>query len=307
MTSCANNDPASLFGGLKVSRTSVTIKLLQHIDETMYLGSSFRGLIGWQLLDLSCPFPARERPLCKRCIINEQCPCFILMEDKSPLPGLTDSPRPYILYPRRIDSDLPIYTLELTLVGESARFYPILLKAIEKGQRTGIARQRISYQIMVKEGVGDKPELKTSTLSELIDIPQGDEILVRLLTPLRLRKKGCYIITTDWQFLLETAARRIEALNVLYGGGEPLGKDRWISLSTMFMGVPSPEKEDIRWLDYSRRSNRQRREVPMGGVVGQAFFRNTPQWLKAWLCAASLLHVGKGAAMGLGRVELSSL
>jgi CRISPR/Cas system endoribonuclease Cas6 (RAMP superfamily) len=43
----------------------------------------------------------------------------------------------------------------------------------------------------------------------------------------------------------------------------------------------------------------------MGGLVGEIVIQDLDPWLYSWLRAAELLHVGKGAAMGLGRIEIS--
>jgi hypothetical protein len=296
-------DPGSLFGDLLISRASFLVKLSEDLGEDSYLGSAFRGLMGWQIQAIACPFPARQRPMCKKCIVRQQCPSYILMEDKSPLPGLSDSPRPYILYPKGIDPKTRLYRLELTLVGDSSRFFPLLVKCMEKGRRIGLGSRRVSYEIQGEFSNHD--ELKTARLSELLSVPQAEDIFVFLSTPLRLRKKGIYLAESDWRFFLETAARRFEALSVLYGNGKPLGNERWMALSALFANAPLPQEENLKWLDYSRRSNHQRREVPMGGLVGKAFFRNTPEWVRSWFAAASLLHVGKGAAMGLGKIEIA--
>ncbi len=68
-------------------------------------------------------------------------------------------------------------------------------------------------------------------------------------------------------------------------------------------GKKSGIYKDLRWDDYARFSNRQKKKVPMGGLVGQCSFVSDLPYLEKWLKCAELVHVGKGAAMGLGRIE----
>jgi CRISPR/Cas system endoribonuclease Cas6 (RAMP superfamily) len=57
-------------------------------------------------------------------------------------------------------------------------------------------------------------------------------------------------------------------------------------------------------MDYSRYSSRQHKKVPMGGLTGTAVLGASETWCLPWLQAASLIHVGKGASMGLGKVTM---
>ena len=296
-------DPINLFGSLPVARAGFLIKVLEDIEDETYLGSTFRGMLGWQLQNLSCPY--QKRPPCNRCIIKEHCPAFILIEGKSPIPGLSDSPRGYILYPFKIPAGKASYQLSLTLLGDLARFYPLIRKALANGQKAGIGRQRARYTT-VEGKAGRSDTCDISRLEEILEattFTPGD-IAVHLITPLRLRKKGKYLDELDWPFLLESTARRLEALSVLYAGGKALGKETWQALASLFSTAPAPLSLEISWKEYERYSNRQRRKVPMGGLVGKAHFDHPPEWFAKWLYAASLLHVGKGAAMGLGRIEI---
>ncbi len=54
------------------------------------------------------------------------------------------------------------------------------------------------------------------------------------LTPVRLRKGGKYMGEMDWEFYFASLVRRLEALWVILGEGEPLGKERWLAMTEGF-------------------------------------------------------------------------
>jgi len=295
--------PDSLFGNISVSRAQLHIRLASKGLEDSYLGSALRGLIGWQLRRLVCLRNGKVR--CKQCIARNQCPSYIIMEGKTPLPGLREAPRGYVLYPRRLGQGCASYIITLTLIGETMRFYPLVVRALVNGQRAGIGRKRITYELKgIGRGGGCPPE--TFLLAESVNNRplRSGTIKVKFITPLRLRKSGRYIGEFDAKFLLESTARRLEALSLLYAGGKRLGRDMWLALSDLFSKAPEPAALGTTWKEYSRYSNRQHRKVPMGGVVGWACYENPPEWFIRWLRAASVIHVGKGTAMGLGRIEM---
>jgi hypothetical protein len=60
------------------------------------------------------------------------------------------------------------------------------------------------------------------------------------------------------------------------------------------------------WFDWFRYSSRQKKKVPMGGIVGTATLEGASLdllWPVIWL--GQWLHAGKGAAMGLGKYQLN--
>jgi len=61
---------------------------------------------------------------------------------------------------------------------------------------------------------------------------------------------------------------------------------------------------DLRWHDWERWSNRQRRPMRLGGHVGRLRLQGELGPFVQLLATAELLHVGKGATFGLGRVEV---
>lgn len=109
----------------------------------------------------------------------------------------------------------------------------------------------------------------------------------------------------DWPFFFASLARRLEGLNCLFNNGNLLGRQVWKELTDEFNNI-NIKKEELSWQDLRRYSNRQGRKVPLGGLTGRVVIKNSSDDHFQWWLAASLVHVGKGAVMGLGKIRLIS-
>jgi hypothetical protein len=63
---------------------------------------------------------------------------------------------------------------------------------------------------------------------------------------------------------------------------------------------------DLRWQDWQRYSNRQGRAMEMGGFVGTVEIAGDLAPFLPLLRSAEVLHVGKGATFGLGRIAVEA-
>lgn len=321
--------PAQLFPSLEILRFEFQMAVPSGFSSSFYLGSTWRGILGWELKKLLCPFPPSTK--CPGCDIRRSCPYYVLFEKKTNLQGITDAPRGYILYAPDLSRNKQL-SLEVTLVGYCARFIAPVLHAMAKIQNRGLGKERITFQI--ESVVEDTPEgnnllnLEKDILSQIngpfslekwlsgpTDVQNSYSLSLK--TPLRLRKRGKYLDDLDLPFMFMSIARRLEALNCVFSGGQMLGKKTWLELESMFRFLDKPFSENelssdsfhsfeknISWDDFSRFSNRQKRKVPMGGLVGECSFNTNLAGIGQWLRCAELVHVGKGTAMGLGRVEM---
>lgn len=314
MTSIDPNDlsPASLFGSLPIARYRMAIHLSKPIPG--HMGSAWRGLIGWSLQRLICPFA--RKPECKPCIVRKHCPYFRLFEDQSPVSGILEMPRGYILSPTDSGQSCT-HDLEITLIGDCIRSFPAVAQALHAGKSTGLGPSRIPYQVAGMSEVSPDGTVTRLSVAAGDGIGMGaaaslsdwlaaspaitGNMDVSFLTPFRLKKQGKYLGQMDWSHYFATLVRRLESLNCLFFDGASIGKKRYQKLIQQFSEV-SAIRQDLSWLDYNRYSNRQHKKVPMGGLVGTARLSQAHAWVAPWLQAAELVHVGKGASMGLGKI-----
>ncbi|MCP4352568.1 MAG: CRISPR system precrRNA processing endoribonuclease RAMP protein Cas6 [Desulfobacterales bacterium] len=313
MTKFSHLSPITLFGNLPLLKLRFLIQVPRYAELPKYTGSAWRGIIGRELQRLVCPFDTR--PVCKTCTVKEHCPYFLLIEKQTELSGLSEAPRGYVFYPP-IPKDNSIRELYVTLTGSYSKFLPVVAKALLKGRSSGIGRERYPYEVVsCEEALPDGSFNEISLEANMAEGPYPlrewltglpeppEELSVRLITPVRLRRHGKYLDIMDWPFYFSTLARRLEALNKLFHEGELFGKDLWLSLQEHF-GASEKIKSYLRWWDLARYSGRQKRKVPLGGLVGKAVVKNPCSLDMEWWKTAELLHVGKGAAMGLGKIEI---
>ncbi len=309
--------PSALFGDLPTVRIRCTARLGADARLPRYTGSSWRGLIGHQLQSLVCPFPRKKG--CGACAIAKTCPYSLLFEEESTSEAVSEAPRGYVFYPEPSEENSQEQILHITLFGSCHKFLPALVAALFEGQRKGLGVGRWPYVLTsVEEILPDRiarplkaaPDRPTEVMGphplrkwlETTSPPDGS-LRIQIKSPLRLRKKGKYQGKMDWTFFFESLARRLESLNCLYHEGQPLGKELWLDLKKR-LRCDGHIQENLKWWDFQRYSSRQKRKVPMGGLVGEAVQASpSPEQLQWWK-AAEIVHVGKGAAMGLGKVEL---
>ena len=137
---------------------------------------------------------------------------------------------------------------------------------------------------------------------DLPDAPAGRRFTVRFLTPTRIRNEGAVRRDVTFQDLVRALLRRLSSLWYFHCGAE---------LDVDFKGLIEQAAQvqtvrcELRWHDQQRFSGRQHQRIEMGGVVGRVEYEapDTETLAPYWplLRAGEVVHVGKGAVMGLGR------
>ncbi len=310
--------PSTIFGHIPLLKLRVEWTTSPKAPLPHSLGSAWRGLVGWELRRLVCPFPKFHD--CKECLIGSHCPYFLLFEQNTTFSGLADAPRGYILNPQPYRPNT-IMTLDITLMGTCTRFFPVIRQTLLRAQTSGIGTSRNPFHIQAMKllrpsgwqplslAPHDVPMVfETTPLHEWIgnDRKEPGGLQVEFLTPLRLRRKGRYLNALDLPFMLAGLARRLEAVDVIFNEGKSLGKSAWKALEENFSTRVEVVGE-LNWRDQSRYSNRQKKRVPQGGLVGKVTLPSVSPWLHWWFAAAEHVHVGKGASMGLGSVKIRSI
>lgn len=322
---------ADLSSSVRLSRFRVRLCSEDSFPPDLYLGSTLRGALGWQMQRLVCPFEGRKK--CENCLVQGDCPYHELYQKKTPMPGILDSPRGYVYY-LPPGSKTGLIELEITLFGSCSRFAPVLFEALLRAAKSGLTRRRVPVEVErihqvlpdgKKEIYGWKqlsPQVEDAlSLTSWFDCsPWTSEPELAIKTPLRLRKNGRYLDYLDLDFFLQNTLRRMEALGSVFGQGKPVGKDNWARLKKEVLpeevrqcssseelgGSGLSYHARTEWDDYKRYSNTQRKKVPMGGITGEVQVKGADRHVFSLLKAAELMHVGKGAAMGLGRVEVEN-
>jgi hypothetical protein len=211
-------------------------------------------------------------------------------------------PHPYVISPRA-GGDVAGETtaLELTLIGAATRRHREVLDAAARLRLNGVPLALRETRLLAVN-TGEKASFAAEIPEPPPEPPRARMILEHTL---RLRRENRYLTPAEFVFatLFTTLTRRVSMLHDMEAA-EPLAADyRELAAAARAASVSEVRLE---WFDWARYSARQRRRIPMGGLLGELTLGGNLKLLWPWLWIGQWLHVGKGAVMGLGRYRLEA-
>ncbi len=286
-----------------------------------YKGSMLRGAFGQALRRSVCAM-GPEQP-CESCRLRRACVYTRIfetfIEDTPPpfLRGLPTSPRPYVFEP--LEETLDFATgdplpFDLLLIGQAAELQAYATLAVERMAAAGLGARRVPFELARVEALAaDGSWLPLSTHGPaavpLSPPPRDGAGLVRagratlhLRTPLRLKERGGLADTVDFRSLTFAMIRRVLELAYFHVPGAAID---WSFRPLLDRAATLRSTPRLTWHDWDRYSNRQQRKVTLGGLLGTLEIEGEiDAGLAHLLRAAEILHAGKGATFGLGKIEV---
>ncbi len=278
-------------------------------------GPALRGLLGYGLRRLLCVTGARD---CRGCALQPRCDYVAFFETPGDAPRRAAAPRPWALEPparppRRVARGDRL-RFGLVLFGSGPGHLPQVAQAFDRMGPAGFGPDRVPFRLAglwqeTLAGGRDWQSLDRRALSsraltavEVPPLPQG-ELLLRLHTPLRLKRRGRLVgpAEFDARHLFFALHKRWES--VLQAHGEA-------AVAECLPPLPAePETAlrrcDVAWEEWQRHSSRQRARLKLGGLVGELGLDPGP--LASWwplLWAGQWVGLGRQTGMGLGRYRL---
>jgi hypothetical protein len=306
---------------LPYTRLRFTLRAAEPSTLPPFKGSLLRGAFGHALRRAACAM-GPEQP-CESCRLRAVCVYTRVfetyVEGESPpfLQGLPDAPRPYVFEPGTEaltfapGAALPF---DLLLVGRAAEHLPYVLLAVERMAAAGLGSRRHPFTLHRAEALtpdswqpvfadGRALNRPVAPLFPSEDVPAGRARL-RFLTPTRLKSKGQLQASVDFRGLAFTMLRRVLELAWFHVPGAEID---WTFRPLLDRAsAVKVRASDLAWKDWQRYSNRQQRSMTLGGFVGTMEVEGDLTPFGPLLRTAEVVHVGKGATFGMGRVELGS-
>lgn len=288
-----------------------------------FKGSLLRGAFGHALRRTVCTM-GPDQP-CPDCLLRQVCVYTRLFEtliEGEPPPflrGLPTSPRPYVFEPGTEDREFvpgdPL-PFDLLLVGQAADLQAYALLAVERMARAGLGSKQAAFRLDRAEAAvpgGGWQEVyaggrATVALGKVPPLYPSEEPLgsgrarLRFHTPTRLLVRGRLQEAPDVRALAFAMLRRVLELAWFHVPGAEL--DWHFRPLLDRASAVRVTGSDLRWHDWERYSNRQAARINMGGFVGTLDLEGDLAPLAPLLHAAEILHIGKGATFGMGRVEV---
>lgn len=291
-----------------------------------YAGSAWRGALGHALKRTLC---VTREPRCDACLLYRSCVYPYVFEtpppaDATKLRKYPAAPHPFVVEPwpdcRQVARDA-VFGVDLVLIGRGQTQLPYFIEALRRAGETGVGSgsgryviESVAEESVAKERVAAWVEIwrpgallaPAAAAPCAMPAPAG-RVRIELLTPLRMRRDNDLIIPDRLRFrdFFSTLLRRVSLLSYFHTD-TPLETDFRALVAAS--DAIAWQAADLRWRDWTRYSSRQDTLMQMGGLVGTLTLPAAglePFWPYLWL--GQWTHLGKAAAMGLGRYRIAMI
>jgi hypothetical protein len=292
-----------------------------------YKGSTLRGGFGHALRRTVCVMGPAEP--CATCLVRRTCVYPRLFEtllESDPdgelppfLRGLPTAPRPYVFEPLTEACELapgdPL-DFDLLLFGQATALHGYVLLAVDRMAAAGLGRGRARFTLdrvraLAPDGTWDvlaeagrlRAAQPPRPLLPALDAPPGPSAVLHFLTPTRLKVREHLAPEVTFRDLVFLMLRRTLEIAALHLPGAAVD---WSLRPALERAAAIRATPALRWHDWQRYSNRQKASMTLGGFLGTLTLEGDLAPFGPLLRTAEILHVGKGATFGLGRIELTS-
>lgn len=287
-----------------------------------FKGFLLRGSFGHALRSVVCAM-GRDAA-CVSCSLRGPCvytrifETFVDGERPPQFGGASTSPRPYVfesLTERRDFGAGDLLETELVLMGQAVELQGFVLLALERMARRGFGTRRARFGLERVDYLPGDGRWRTGFRAGVARwpgavgpvVPVGVEescerMKLRFLTPTRILVRGQLQRHPEFQALFFAALRRLLDLAHFHVPGASV--DWCFQLLLERAGEVRVTRSSLRWVERKRYSDRQRRHIRLDGFVGEMDLLGELGPLLPVLRQAEVVHVGKGATFGMGKVEV---
>lgn len=311
-------EPAAVeFVSVPAARYKFVFRVTKTIELPEFAGSAIRGVFGRALRRTAC---MTRRSDCKECPLYRNCAYTAIFETPPPpehsLQSFSQIPNAYVVEPegwgRRVLELGDELRFSVVLFGRARAQLPLVIYALESAMGFNISNGTASLESVTlcagasgKDRIVYRPDfsrVEDFDRDTIVRVPLDSSVLLQCLTPLRLQCNGRPLTpqTLNAHALMMTLVRRISLVHE-FQIGRPLSLD--------FSGISNDARSvemqaDLSWTNWYRYSNRQQRSMHLGGVTGDIILSNVSDVMRICLAAADLIHIGKNASFGLGKVVI---
>jgi len=301
---------------LSIIKYTIEYQALEKLILPEYSGSSFRGVFGHALKQLSCMNLNEE---CKICDLSKQCIYSNIFEtrppegDNPPFPGMSHIPHPFILRPGfGFKNEImagDTFSVDLNVFGDFIEWSNYFLKSLQNIGKMGVGKGngKFSLERIIDRTSGSvvfekdtwilTPEQETLFLEDGTNM---QTIQMQINTQLRFVKKGRVVKMLTPEILFKEASRRFKTMVHYYGKLD----DNYDYQTIIDNAIKINYQADLSFKKISRYSNRRRKYIDIDGLTGTMTMKNVPQLNYALLKVLEEVHLGKSTGMGLGHIKI---
>jgi hypothetical protein len=214
-----------------------------------------------------------------------------------------DVPRPYTL---EWAADAPgrrgageAFDVDVVLFGRAAGHVPAVAESAATALDAGLGERRVPCVLERARVIQDAGCI--DDLAPRLDGTAASRLDLTALTPLLLDKDPKQARRPTFEAFLRAARRRARMMAHFHGRGQVPAAEPGERLDGCDLDAGA-----LRWVTPARRSARQRRTFKVGGLVGPLAIVGPWGRFAPILRAALVLHVGRHATLGHGRVVVGS-
>lgn len=297
-----------------------SLQMIDPFHAHEFNGSMIRGTLMQEVRELVCTTSQSD---CSGCPVAEECVYHRLFEPQSNDADShtrgQDVPRPFVIDSTNIPNQTfhtgDSISFSITLLGRALAALPFFVYAIHRMGERGFGLHRARFRLReVRDRLNrgsliftdqDRELLTPEAAPLLIDDPisvKPERIRIRLLTPFFTKSRKVVVREPDFYHFIRVGVTRLELLHRYFADGE----------------FPWPARDLIRqardvqrlshtyhWQGQKRYSSRQDLVLKIGGVVGDAIFQGDLAPFMPVLRALKIAHLGKSAAFGLGKIDVT--
>ena len=325
------------FASFQCLRLRIAAEVTDQIIIPGYQGGVLRGAFGKALKKIACP---EEKQGCTNCILINNCAYSYIFETPPPEDAEMLRKYPFIPHPYTLNPAIKslntynrgdVFEFDITLVGKAVDYLPFIVYAcIQMGDsknNNGIGKlkkeqgkkpRRGGFQIKniyTLNASGEKAEtiyenqiLKSAEKTLWFDDAKlissqyhSDRISLNFLTPLRIRYKNRLCDDPQFHILIRNLLRRLSSLSYFH-----CNQKLELPFKEIIEKAQHIELVDnqTKWLDWSRYSGRQKKQMKLGGMAGMATYEGDMAEFMPLLVLGLWVNIGKQTGFGLGRYEI---
>lgn len=213
----------------------------------------------------------------------------------------------------------------VSLLGSAIKLLPYLLRAAQEAGTFGVGKGRGRFRLLQidefkplddsrrvlmhhRQVVSPRLQVTHQRIEAEALMRRGEPVTLQFISPLRLIDKGQLVKKPQAGILLRRLLERAQTL-VEYASADPTHiappdgwKAEWERIGQIgdVLDRENLVYDHTRWVDISSYSHARQRSTPIGGIVGEARWRDVPSEVLVWLLWGQSLHVGKNAVKGDG-------
>ena len=273
--------------------------------------SMLRGGFGGVFKKLNCI--NKSNKTCTACPIKETCAYSYIFETSK----FSQKTRPYIIevpfQDKRFFKKGEIIPFTIVLLGRAVNYLPhFIFTFIELGKK-GLTKKQYKFELAKVMDIDNNIVFRDNKIIKKGKVLNWNEILkytklnienkltLNFMTPLRFAQNNELQSEISFKMIIKKLTKRI---NDIY--------EYHCNVQDKIDYKPLIEKakninivfNNLKWVDWIRYSNRQKRKMKFGGLLGNITFEGNFKEFLPYIILGSYIHIGKNCTFGQGKYEI---